>query len=1161
MRLHPRIEYLCYQSMKTTNSPITPIADSLSAARPDINATVSASAGTGKTWLLVTRIIRLLLANTEPGSILALTFTRKAAAEMQMRLQERLYQMATADDDTLTALLTQTGCAANSANIEKSRELYEYLLHADVPVRLQTFHSFCQDILSHFPLEADVTPGFELIENTALLQQQAWEELFAEATRNAQGVLANDLDTLMQVCNGPANTKTALNSMLGHRSDWWAFTENRRDTAAYASAQLQQQLQIGTEADPFGEFFSSVTQEHLARFCELMRMHATKTNLGHVDRIEHVLLAATPNEDSFRQLQPVFLTAKQEPRSRKPSKSQAASMGADGEARFLELHQHICTAMLVALEINRRIQTLALNAVWYRTGQRYIALYQRLKRELRVLDFTDLEWNCYRLLNTADNAHWVQYKIDQRIDHVLIDEFQDTNPTQWQLITPLLEEIASGPDERRRSFFLVGDEKQSIYSFRRANPELQKQASDYLAGSMSALEVRLDSSRRSSPAIIDTVNAVFNQDSIRHYMPEFSQHSTHLKQLPGRASLFPLHQLVNEKEEQSDTPASAGLRNPLLEPRTEDTESARLYEAHQIADQIEKLVNEHTLITAKDEADSERIRPVDFGDIMILMRNRTHIGIYESVLRERAIPFIGSQRGSLLENQEIQDLEKLLDSLITPFNNLSIAQVLKSPIFAASDADLMCIALMHKRGTWYQRLLALAKDLAADHPLHRAAHLLSHWHKLADTMPVHDLLDRIFAEGNVIQRYISSVPQAQQRRVSANLQRFHELSLELDSGRYPSLSHFLHHLRSIRQHRDGRPDEPVASHTQSSVSLMTIHASKGLEAPVVILADCDNQGKHNNAYSALVDWPANSNKPVKFLLITGKQNIDETTQEVLRRKYEAQKREELNLLYVALTRARQYLLVTGSICRDRSGWFEYLETAMNTLVTPDPDQAWQHAVGQYTETAATGTVSLQAREAISVDNRLTRPLSKLASPEHMIAPSRSFHSDDDSLLSSGDADGAKRGIVIHRALDLMSRMPPLTAEQARLQIRQEFMLAADEDLEEWLDEACKTLNNRHFADLFQPDCYREAMNELPVLYQYDRQRIHGQIDRLVINDDSILLIDYKTHQIEDLGQLDLLTGMYSEQIRLYRNAVEKLWPGRKIKSGLLFTHSARLVWI
>ena len=1148
--------------MNPTNSPASGAGDSLIAARPDINATVSASAGTGKTWLLVTRIIRLLLADTEPGSILALTFTRKAAAEMQMRLQERLYQLATADDNELSELLFQAGSITNLDTRKKSRELYEKLLHADFQVRLQTFHSFCQDILSHFPLEADITPGFELIENTALLQQQAWEELFAEATRNSQGMLANDLDALMQACNGPSNTRNSLNSMLHHRSDWWAFTENKKDAAAYASTQLQQQLEVDTAADPYAAFFGDVSREKLACFEELLRKHATKTNLGHAEIIANALREQGHDEDRFRLLTPVFLTSAQKPRSRKSTKKQQEVMGSDGEASFLQLHQAICDTMLQTLEMSRRLRTLELNAVWYRTGQRYIDLYQKLKREQRVLDFTDLEWNCYRLLNEADNAHWVQYKIDQRIDHVLIDEFQDTNPTQWQLITPLLEEIAAGPGERRRSFFLVGDEKQSIYSFRRANPKLQQQASDYLARTMSAVDIKLDASRRSSPVIIDTVNAIFEQDKIRHYMPDFSTHSTYLKDVPGSASLFPLQQTDDENSDVIDDTGPQPLRNPLLQAREEILESSRIGEAQMIADQIERLVNERVPVSMKNENGEDRTRPVEFGDIMVLMRNRTHIGIYESQLRERGIPFIGSQRGSLLDNQEIQDLEKLLDSLITPFNNLSIAQVLKSPIFAASDEDLICLSLQHKDRKWYQRLQQLEHDLPADHPLSRAGRLLPHWHRLADTMPVHDLLDRIYAEANIIQRYAASVSPAQQQRVTANLQRFHELSLEHDSGRYPSLSHFLHYLRSIRQHKEGRPDEPATTHGQSSVKLMTIHASKGLESPVVILADCDNQGGHNNAYSALVDWPATSSRPTRFQLITNKESIDESTDAVLKQKEEAQTREELNLLYVALTRARQHLLVTGSASRYKSGWYEFIETAMQSLTMADDTGAYHYSSGAYAGTTGSTTRQVRAGDIdVRYDPELTRPIINIVQREHMIAPSLSFHGDENELSTLSDSDAVSRGIAIHRALDLMSREPPQTAEQARQQISQESSLLDNDELGSWIDEARNTIKNIRFQHIFNRTEYRRAMNELPVMYQHNSQPVYGIIDRLVMNDDQILLVDYKTHQVETDSQLESLVNAFSEQMHLYQTGVMKLWPGIRVKSGLLFTHSARLVWI
>ena len=1143
--------------MTRTNRPV----DSLTAAQPDRNATVSASAGTGKTWLLVTRIIRLLLADAEPASILALTFTRKAAAEMQMRLQERLYQLATADDKTVATLLLQTGSADSRETIAKSRDLYEHSLHANFPVRLQTFHSFCQDILSHFPLEAGITPGFELLENTALIQQMAWEELFAEATRDAQGKLANDLDVLMQACNGPANTRAALNSMLTHRSDWWAFTEHSEDAAAYATERLQEQLQIDSQADPYRQFLSRVSTEQLRRFADLSSRHPTKTNLSQCQHIERALNAISQPDQAFSLLQPVFLTARQTPRARKPSKVQAAKMGSDGEAVYLDLHAGICAAMLETLESVKRAHALRLNAVWYRAGQRYIERYQQLKHEQRVLDFTDLEWNCYRLLTAADNAHWVQYKIDQRINHVLIDEFQDTNPTQWQLITPLLAEMAAGSDERPRSFFIVGDEKQSIYSFRRANPALQQRASDYLAQNMSAIQVHLDASRRSSPAVIDTVNTVFRQDQIKPLMPEFLAHSTHLEQLPGRVSLFPLSAPDSGDEQPAADDECFELRNPLLAPRPENTGNARFDEAMLIADQIEKMIDAQTLITAQDQNDRSCIRPIEYSDIMILLRNRTHMNVYESVLRDRGIPFTGSQRGSLLDNQEIQDLERLLDSLITPFNNLSIAQVLKSPIFAATDTDLTSIARMDDAGNWYQRLLNLATRFETGHPLKRAATLLSDWRSMADTMPVHDLLDRIYAEGNIIQRYVFSVPASQRQRVRANLHRFHELSLELDSGRYPSLSHFLHYLRSVRGHSDGRPDEPTVTHGQSCVNLMTIHASKGLEAPVVILADCDNQGKHNNAYAALVEWPADSHKPTGFQLITSKQDIDQKTAANLERRQLAQQREELNLLYVAVTRARQYLLVTGSACRERSGWHEYIETAMKTLVSPEVDGDFHYETGRYQDIDVEQGAQAEAEPLAAVDSRLTHPIHIRIAAEQLIAPSHSIHDETAGNVTTHAADGALRGIVIHRALDLLSRTPALTLAQTKQRILQESAALDPTDLDSWLAEADSILNHRDFALIFKPAADLKAVNEMPLLYRHDNRIVHGQIDRLIIGENQILLIDYKTHQVRNPAELDELATVFGEQMRLYCRGAKQLWPERAIKSGLLFTSSARLTWL
>lgn len=501
-------------------------------------------------------------------------------------------------------------------------------------------------------------------------------------------------------------------------------------------------------------------------------------------------------------------------------------MTAAGEERFLYLHEVLCEKILEVLDLRLRQQALTINRCWYRAGHRFIETFQRLKRELRLLDFQDLEWNSYRLLNTSDNALWVQYKVDQRIDHFLIDEFQDTNPTQWQLLSPLLAEMAAAPAQRWRTAFLVGDEKQSIYSFRRANPALQSQVSTWMYEHLSAQPTPLDYSWRSSPAIINFVNRVFQQDAVKPYLPGFTEHGTHLTDLPGKVTVSPLYREQEEAAEEQNT--AMLLRNPLLEPRTEKIPTARTEEAEFIAQQIEHMVSTPEFMTEGNHA-----RPLNYSDIIILLRNRTHIDIYEKALREHQIPFIGSQRGTLLDSLEIQDLVKLLDTLITPFDNLAIAQVLKSPVFSATDEDLVLLAQIHGQTHWYEKLLLLPDNFDRQHPLRRAAMLLPHWRQLADTIPVHDLLDRIYAEANIMQRYASSVSESNRQRVQANLQRFLELSLELDSGRYPSLSHFLHYLRSLNKPDASSPDEPVNNSGDCRVQLMTIHASKGLEAAVI----------------------------------------------------------------------------------------------------------------------------------------------------------------------------------------------------------------------------------------------------------------------------------------------------------------------------------------
>lgn len=1138
---------------------LTPMSasKSLAASQPHINATVSASAGSGKTWLLITRIVRLLLAGAIPGSILALTFTRKAAAEMQVRLNERLYELASCEDDALIKMLEAMETETKPENLQLARRLYESSLHSLNPVRLQTFHSFCQDILSRFPLEADVPPGFELLEDTSLIEQQAWEELFVEATQNPDSTLTQSLDFLMQENNSVANLRSSLSSMLAYRSDWWAYTFDQQEPVKYAQMALQEQLELLDDRDPIGHFFNDFTKKALADFAKLLALHATKTNSGHCEILVNLLSDAVFDLNTLRHVESVFLTGKGEPRARKLSKAQEGKMGAEGQDQFLEIHQRLSAQLIETLDYLKRQRTLEINQAWYLSGQHFIEIFQRIKRELRMLDFTDLEWRCYQLLNTSENALWVQYKVDQRIDHFLIDEFQDTNPTQWQLLAPLFEEMAAGSTERRRSAFLVGDEKQSIYGFRRANPALQAQASAWLKDHLNAQATPLDSSWRSSPAIIQFVNHVFLQEEVQAIMPNFSQHGTHLKDLPGRVCVLPLCEQVEDDTEDE----CVMMRNPLLEPRKEKINTLYRDEASMIVAQIKTLVDTPHYIN-----DDGQVRAINHGDIMILVKARKPIQDYEHALRENDIPFISDKRGTLLDNLEIQDMEKLLDSLITPFDNLAIAQVLKSPIFDASDEDLITLAKIKDIPHWYDRLQQLPEDLSDEHPLKRAAKLLPRWQALADTIPVHDLLDRIYAEANLLQRYAASVDETLKLRVQANLQRFLELSLELDAGRYPSLTHFLHYLRSLRKPQASAPNEPNVNETGKRVTISTIHASKGLESPVIFLADCNRGSNNNDAHSTLVDWPADSPQPERFQLVLSKENTDTLTQKVQQKKAQDQAREQLNLLYVALTRAREYLFISGvATSKKPSGWYQLAHKAIAEMSDEQEDGSFQYVFSEHQTQSASPEKTAPTPAPLKLIPELLKPIKSLPKAEYMIAPSKANRDQALTIIANNDLDAADskiRGVAIHRALDLLSGKRTLSNNEIQQILLSEFHQETEKnEIDQWLEQAQAVFNNTQFETIFSSNESTQYFNELPLLYDNNGQTIYGLIDRLLVMNDEILLIDYKTHAQANTENCSTIAESFAEQMKLYAQGIQKIWPQHKIKKGILFTACQKLVWL
>jgi len=592
-------------------------------------------------------------------------------------------------------------------------------------------------------------------------------------------------------------------------------------------------------------------------------------------------------------------------------------MGHAGQTQLLLLHELLCEKILACSELQARLRTLARSQAWYVAGSRLLAHYQRIKAEQRLLDFADLEWKTYQLLNHSDNAEWVQYKLDQRIQHLLIDEFQDTNPTQWNLILPLLQELTAGNTDGDRSVFIVGDSKQSIYRFRRADPSLLNTAHQWLAKNANASLCRLDSSWRSSPAIIDFMNQVFFQETLSERLKNFETHDTRRKDLPGYVELLPF---VNADPLEIFIAPTDELRNPLQQPRLTDEDEQHYHEGRLIADRIKKLFDDNTLI-----GPAQATRQITYGDIIILLRSRTHAYAYERALREAGILYVGIERGTLLESLEVQDMLALLDVLIMPSNNLALAQVLRSPLFSCSDNDLISLATTHAieyPGSWMYKLTTIATSLSDESPLKQAYDHLTRWQALAGHLPVHDLLDRIYHEGSVLHRYQTAFPSHLQDRVQGNLIRFIELALDIDSGRYPSLADFRTRLQTLSQ--ADITNGGINQTLQSCVRVMTIHAAKGLESPVVFLADAIKSPQQHRSNKSLINWPSGAQKAA-YLFLTGKKSeLDKTTSELLEGDLQRELREEVNLLYVALSRAKQFLFISACapLSSNESSWYD-----------------------------------------------------------------------------------------------------------------------------------------------------------------------------------------------------------------------------------------------
>lgn len=1109
----------------------------IQAANPHHSAIVKASAGVGKTYLLVTRLIRLLLLDVRPDAILAITFTRKAAAEMQSRLFDRLYMLATTSESDLVAELSNIGVETNQKMVEKSRGLYETMMRSDSQVKTNTFHAFCQEILRKFPLESEVPPGFELLDDEPSYIAAAWDALYEEATLQPESEIAVALEQLYELAAGLSNTRDCLNSFVNQRSDWWAYTSEFENPAEYASEKLLDELDLDLDATPYADFFNESRKNEINKIAQLLALHETATNLKHVSLFHQVTMSEafenSLTEKEYiswvQKLSSILFKTDGNMRFDKTVKTRAKKLTEAGEDEFLGLCLSVCKRLNTAKEIARQQHNYYFNTAWYVAGEALLNHFQQLKLQQRLLDFTDLEWRTFNLLNHSENATWVQYKLDQRIEHLLVDEFQDTNPTQWRLLLPIMQEFVTDTD-RLRSVFLVGDEKQSIYSFRRADPKLFITASDWLHENLEAKSFPMDKSRRSASPIMNLLNSVFMSDDFKDTLPGFHTHSTFMENAAGEVHLLPLIEPTEKTEE------PIYFRNSITTPLPQEDDTF-YREGKQIAQSIIELMQPHHFI----ERDGKAVN-VSYKDIMLLIRSRKHLSSYETALREAGIPYISNNKGTLFDCQEIQDLIALLDVLYTPYNNLSLATVLRSPIFMCSNNALLILAektTAEKNSSWFDILLENSNSDNWPAELSLAAEYLSRWQNNIGQLPIHDMLDRMFFEANIFERYHKAVPEHFRNRVKSNLTQFLSLALDIDSGRYPSLGRFIAKLHSLIQN-DASPDETTDTSSTGTVRILTIHASKGLEAPVVFLADAaDSKREKSHSYTTLIDWPEEDDKPSTFLICPKKENQIQLVTELLTRQKQKSIIEDANLLYVALTRARQFLYISGcgKGAPEKLGWYGLLQ------------KHWPTQELAIKESELEPIIAIKKMKLIQDDLTIPPKLFVSDQEENEVID----EIEQEPIIEDDKAQ--QRGTIIHRAIELLSGNESTDHTEIKEQLSAEFNLDVhSENFTNLFKEANKTIMHSEFSSLFDHTQFDNAYNEVPIQIKSGRGLKHGIIDRLVVSGNNITIVDYKTHQSTDENALRATAESYQPQMQLYAGAVAKLWPTSSVKQLIVFTH-------
>lgn len=1090
------------------------------AADPRRSTWLTANAGSGKTRVLTDRVARLLLAGTAPERILCLTYTKAAATEMQNRLLARLGQWAMLPEADLRAELARLG-EDGAPDLPAARRLFARAIETPGGLKVQTIHSFCAGVLRRFPIEAGVPHGFTELDDrsAALLREGIVEDMAREDHPALQDLLAlhsgEDLDAFLSGLRGfdaPAD-----------RDALWASCglDPAEDMAALPARCFADGALVIPALIPHLLKSGSNDQKAAAR---LACGDWTRPGAAELAILESVLLTGAGAKQPFAAKYDGF-----------PAKALRMGACAGLMDDLAILMERVEAARPQRIALQHAEKTLSL----HRFGHAFLTRYRAAKSAHGHLDFDDLIERTARLLSESSMAQWVLFRLDGGIDHILVDEAQDTSPAQWRVIERLTDEFTAGQGARQggRSLFVVGDPKQSIYSFQGADIAVFEArrsafaaAFDAARDPMQVLELR--HSFRSSTAILGLVDQVFAGEAARG-LGDPPRHLAFRAAMPGRVDLWP-------PVPKPDRPERGDWTDPVDQPAA-NSETARL--ARAIADAVRAMLGRPIL-----DAKAGVARGIRAGDVLILVQRRSDLfSEIIAALKSAGLPVAGADRLKLAGEIAVRDIAALLAVLATPEDDLSLAAVLRSPLFGLTEEQLYRLARGRGRGEYLWRRL-------------RDSHHRDAVAVLADLMGQtgflrpYDLIQRLLIRHGGRENLLARLgPEAQD-----GIDELLSQALRYETSETPSLTGFLVWLTGGDVEVRRQPG--TAGEGEGLIRVMTVHGSKGLESPVVIMPDAAKRRSPHEGRVLI--------GPEGLALWRGRKGERPDTVEALaedqtRRQLEERKR----LLYVGLTRAESWLIVAAAGETDPESWHGMVEAGLGRCALAETripcdwgGEIRRLEFGDWPETAPEGIRTAPA--ALDAPDWLDAPPPPMPQKRRPVAATALGGA---KAIAGGDEGQGQAALLFGTRLHLLLEHLPGRDAADWPALARDILADAEGGLPEpavlaaLLDEARAVIAAPALAEVFAIPEGAEVLRELALAAPLPGiGMVLGQIDRLVITKDRLLAVDYKSNR--DVPATPEATPLgILRQMAAYRAALAQLWPGLRVETAVLWTATRSLM--